>query len=178
MHTLSHICIHTHAHAHAYTLLTCTQTYIWHTYTSIHTYIHTYIYTYTGYWHTYCIHTYIHAYIHLLVATQLTSRWQTNWSRLNKNNQNGVTMPVLKTMVVDLLARKNREPDPLGHCFSSLRGRKTLKDTDYDVTFAAANCKSSARAASSDWWWDGNLGHVWPDEIISRGRSCTYIIHT
>jgi hypothetical protein len=34
-----------------------------------------------------------------------------------EHKQNGATMPVLKTMVVDLLAGKNREPP------SSLRGR-------------------------------------------------------
>jgi hypothetical protein len=55
---------------------------------------------------------------------------------------------VLKTVVVDLLAGKNREPpsDTISQAYA--KGlRKTLKD-DFDVTFAAANHTSSARVAS------------------------------
>ena len=65
-----------------------------------------------------------------------------------EHKQNGVTMPILKTMVVDLLAGKNREP-PSGTISRAYATglRKTLKD-DFDVTFAAANRTSSARVAS------------------------------
>jgi hypothetical protein len=65
-----------------------------------------------------------------------------------EHKQNGVTMPVLKTMVVDLLAGKNREPPSGTISQAYAKGlRKTLKD-DFDVTFAAANRTSSARVAS------------------------------
>jgi hypothetical protein len=64
------------------------------------------------------------------------------------HKQNGVIMAVLKTMVMDLLAGKNREP-PSGTISQAYADglKKTLKD-DFDVTFAAANRTSSARVVS------------------------------
>jgi hypothetical protein len=66
----------------------------------------------------------------------------------SEHKKNAVTMPVLKTMVVDFLAGKNREP-PSGTISQEYADglKKTLKD-DFDVTFAAANRTSSARVAS------------------------------
>jgi hypothetical protein len=63
--------------------------------------------------------------------------------KLPEHKQNGTTMPVLKTMVVDLLAGENREP--LSGTISQAYAdglKKTLKN-DFDVTFAAANRTSS-----------------------------------
>jgi hypothetical protein len=66
----------------------------------------------------------------------------------SEHNQNGVTMPVLKTIVKDLLTGKNREP-PSGTISQAYADglKKTLKD-DFDVAFAATNRTSSAFVAS------------------------------